>query len=159
MISRQKPPPAVPALLVCVTAFTAACNPPPGDLRQSSAPPPIRTAVGPVPGGGGNHVDNGSLAVNPFAGDRGAIGEGRRLFNAFNCSGCHGDHAGGGMGPSLRDEDWIYGNTDAQIFSSIVEGRAHGMPSWQSKLTEDQTWRLVAYIKSLRSRNEPEPPI
>jgi cytochrome c oxidase cbb3-type subunit 3 len=63
------------------------------------------------------------------------------------------------MGPSLRDEDWIYGNTEEQIFSSIAEGRAHGMPAWQSKLTEDQTWRLVAYIKSLRTRNEPQPPI
>jgi cytochrome c oxidase cbb3-type subunit 3 len=97
--------------------------------------------------------------ANPFAGDRAGIGEGRRLFTGFNCAGCHGDHGGGGMGPSLRDEDWMYGSTDAQIFSSVIEGRAHGMPSWQSKLTEDQTWRLVAYIKSLRTRNEPEPPI
>ena len=63
-----------------------------------------------------------------------------------------------GMAPSLRDEDWLYGQADAQIFNSINEGRAHGMPSWNTKLTEDQTWRLVAYIKSLRTRNEPEPP-
>jgi cytochrome c oxidase cbb3-type subunit 3 len=60
------------------------------------------------------------------------------------------------MGPSLRDQDWIYGSRDAQIFSSIAEGRAHGMPSWQSQLTADQVWKLVTYIKSLRTRNEPQ---
>lgn len=84
--------------------------------------------------------------------------EGRQLFVYFNCSGCHGGRAGGGMGPSLRDEDWLYGNKDAQIFSSIAEGRAHGMPSWHKQLTPDQTWKLVSYIKSLRTRNEPQAP-
>jgi cytochrome c oxidase cbb3-type subunit 3 len=62
------------------------------------------------------------------------------------------------MGPSLRDVDWIYGSSDAQIFSSIVEGRARGMPAWQTRLSSDQTWKLVSYIKSLRSRNEPQAP-
>jgi cytochrome c oxidase cbb3-type subunit III len=133
---------------------SAACAAPPGDLRQSSAPPPVFSAVGPVPGAGGEVP----RPTNPFAEDRAAIGDGRRLFVGFNCSGCHGDHGGGGMGPSLRDEDWIYGRADAQIFSSVAEGRAHGMPSWSTKLTSDQTWRVVAYIKSLRTRSEPDPP-
>jgi cytochrome c oxidase cbb3-type subunit III len=141
------------AVFLCV--FVAGCNRTPGDLRQSDAPPGVPTPVGPVPGG----LDRMTRPSNPFAGDRAAGGDGRRLFNDFNCSGCHGDHAGGGMGPSLRDADWIYGNADAQIFSSIAEGRAHGMPSWASKLTEDQIWRLVSYIKALRTRNEPQPPI
>src|SRR4051812_37221116 len=141
------------AVLVGMLSVTAACSPPPGDIRKSDARPPVSTPVGPVPGPG-----DAVHAANPFAHDRGAIGEGRRLFVGFNCAGCHGDHGGGGMGPSLRDEDWIYGNADAQLFSSIVEGRAHGMPAWQSKLTEDETWRIVAYIKALRTRGEPEPP-
>jgi cytochrome c oxidase cbb3-type subunit 3 len=158
MIINRSPLTLVPALLAWAVAF-AACNPPPGDLRQSGAPPPIRTPIGPIPGSYGSNVDSVSRVANPFADDRGAVGAGRRLFTGFNCAGCHGEHGGGGMGPSLRDEDWIYGNNDAQVFGSIVEGRAHGMPAWQSKLTEDQTWRLVAYIKSLRTRNEPDPPI
>jgi cytochrome c oxidase cbb3-type subunit III len=142
-----------PAALVW--GLAVACSPTPGDIRQSSAPPPVRIPIGPIPG----PVENIAMATNPFAGDRGAVGQGRRLFVSFNCAGCHGDHAGGGMGPSLRDEDWIYGSADAQIFGSIAEGRAHGMPSWYSKLTEDQIWRLVAYIKTLRTSNEPEPPV
>ena len=96
--------------------------------------------------------------ANPYADDRTAPAEGRQLFVRFNCSGCHGGHAGGGMGPSLRDVDWLYGDGDAQIFSSIAEGRAHGMPSWEPRLTADQIWKLVTYIKSLRTPNEPQPP-
>jgi cytochrome c oxidase cbb3-type subunit 3 len=112
------------------------------------------TAVGPVPG----PIADASTATNPYAGDRTATAEGRQLFVRFNCSGCHGGRAGGGMGPSLRDVDWIYGSRDAQLYSSIAEGRAHGMPSWQPRLTPGQIWKLVTYIKALRTRNEPQAP-
>lgn len=96
--------------------------------------------------------------INPYAGDRGVLADGRRLFNWYNCSGCHGDHGGGGMGPSLRDSLWFYGGDDASIFASITQGRQHGMPSWGSKLPEDQIWKIVTYIKSMRTPNEPDPP-
>jgi cytochrome c oxidase cbb3-type subunit III len=145
-------------LLVCsvfLGGCAIACGPTPGDVRKGDSTPPVTTPVGPVPGG----IDRLARARNPFAGDRGAGGEGRRLFTSFNCAGCHGEHGGGGMGPSLRDVDWLYGNEDGQIFNSIAEGRAHGMPAWYSKLTQDQVWRLVTYIKSLRTRNEPQPPV
>jgi cytochrome c oxidase cbb3-type subunit III len=132
----------------------AACDRPSNDVSAATSPPPIRTAVGPVPG----PVESPPRPNNPFNGDRSAAGDGRQLFVRFNCSGCHGGRAGGGMGPSLRDVDWMYGSTDAQIFSSIAEGRAHGMPAWGTKLNEDQIWKLVAYIKTLRTQNEIQPP-
>ena len=141
------------ASVLCMLLLS--CSSSPGDIRKGDATPPVPTPVGPVPG----PLDKVSRPPNPFADDRGAGGEGRQLFVSFNCAGCHGDHAGGGMGPSLRDPDWIYGNTESQIFASIAEGRAHGMPSWSTKLTQDQIWRLVTYIKSLRTRNVPQPPI
>jgi cytochrome c oxidase cbb3-type subunit 3 len=119
-----------------------------------TAASPNRTAVGPVPG----PAKDLPHATNPFKDNKVAMSEGRQLFNRMNCSGCHGDHAGGGMGPSLRDVDWLYGNDDAQILSTIAEGRAHGMPAWGSKLGDDQMWKLVTYIKSLRTQNEPEAP-
>ena len=96
--------------------------------------------------------------VNPFADDTVALGEGRRFFLAYNCAGCHGDHGGGGMGPSLRDERWLYGSSPAQIARSIADGRAHGMPAWRRMLTDAQVWQLAAYIKSLRTPQEPQPP-
>jgi cytochrome c oxidase cbb3-type subunit III len=139
---------AVGTLVLCGCGHT----PPSGGA--TTIPASAVTAVGPVPG----PPTEDSNAANPYAGDRTAMTEGRQLFVRFNCSGCHGGRAGGGMGPSLRDVDWIYGNRDGQLYSSIAEGRAHGMPSWQPRMTADQIWKLVTYIKALRTRNEPQPP-
>jgi cytochrome c oxidase cbb3-type subunit 3 len=110
--------------------------------------------VGPVPGPGVKRIP----ITNPYANDQNAEQVGRRLFNSFNCSGCHGDHAGGGMGPSLRDEVWIYGGTGADIYDSIAEGRANGMPAWGTLLPPGQIWELVSYVQSLRTAHEPQPP-
>jgi cytochrome c oxidase cbb3-type subunit 3 len=140
--------------IAALCASASACLGRPPDVSSNAAPPPIPTAVGPIPG----PPSAAPGGVNPFASDRAAVGQGRQLFVQFNCSGCHGGRAGGGMGPSLRDVDWIYGSTDAQIFDTIVQGRAHGMPSWGTKLTSDQVWMLTAYIKSLRTPNEPQRP-
>jgi cytochrome c oxidase cbb3-type subunit 3 len=62
------------------------------------------------------------------------------------------------MAPSLRDPVWLYGDSDAHIFASIAEGRGKGMPAWGTKIPEDQIWKLVAYIKSLRTPEEPDAP-
>jgi cytochrome c oxidase cbb3-type subunit 3 len=96
--------------------------------------------------------------ANPFDGDPTAAVDGRKLFVRFNCSGCHGGRGGGGMGPSLRDPEWIYGSSDASIHDSIAQGRAHGMPAWGTKLPDDYVWKLTAYVKSLGKPNEPNPP-
>jgi len=147
--------------LASALVAASACGRTPPSAGSTAAPPPMITAVGPVPGPSG---DAGGTATavsggtNPYTQDRTAAADGRQLFIRFNCSGCHGGRAGGGMGPSLRDVEWLYGDHDAQLFSSIAEGRAHGMPSWQPRLTADQIWKLVTYIKSLRTRNEPNPP-
>ena len=95
---------------------------------------------------------------NPYNGNPQAIAEGRRLFLRYNCVGCHGGRAGGGMGPNLRDSIWTYGGSDTQIFADLVEGRPAGMPAWGGKIPEDQMWKLVAYIHSLATPLEPDPP-
>ncbi len=126
---------------------------PPDAVGNTGTTDPVM-AVGPTPGPA---LDAGVL-VNPFPSDRDTLNAGRIYFDRYNCSGCHGGHAGGGMGPSLRDDEWIYGEKDADIFASIVQGRAHGMPAWGTKLPDDVMWKLVAYIKSLRTPDEPDKP-
>jgi cytochrome c oxidase cbb3-type subunit 3 len=86
---------------------------------------------------------------NPYMDDPGALAQGRQLYNGFNCAGCHGGAGGGGMGPPLADEDWIYGSSDAQIYATIVQGRPNGMPSFGQALTGEGVWKLAAYVKSL----------
>jgi len=77
-----------------------------------------------------------------------AIAAGQQLYTQMNCVGCH-SHGGGGMGPALMDDQWWYGGRIDQIATTIAEGRPNGMPSWRSKLTEDQIWKLAAYVRSL----------
>jgi cytochrome c oxidase cbb3-type subunit 3 len=76
------------------------------------------------------------------------LAEGQSLYTQMNCVGCH-SHGGGGMGPALMDDEWRYGGRLDQIATSIAEGRPNGMPSWRSKLTEDQIWKLAAYVRSM----------
>jgi cytochrome c oxidase cbb3-type subunit 3 len=126
-------------------------------MKAGTAP----EAIGRLPLGDVAGAAEATLAptiANPYDGNAQAVAQGHDLFVRMNCAGCHGDHGGGGMGPSLRDIDWLYGASDAQIFHSIATGRAHGMPAWGTKMNDDQIWKIVAYIKTLRTRNEISPP-
>ena len=77
-----------------------------------------------------------------------AASEGQKLFAQYHCSGCH-FHGGGGIGPPLMDEDWIYGSQPQNIRSVILEGRPNGMPSFRGKIPDHQVWQIVAYVRSL----------
>jgi cytochrome c oxidase cbb3-type subunit 3 len=83
-----------------------------------------------------------------YANNSPAIAEGQQLFSWMNCVGCHA-HGGGGMGPPLMDDEWRYGARMDQIAATIAEGRPNGMPAWRGKLTDDQIWKLAAYVRSL----------
>ncbi|HKR83889.1 MAG TPA: c-type cytochrome [Terriglobales bacterium] len=77
-----------------------------------------------------------------------AVSEGKTLFSQYNCSGCHAN-GGGGIGPPLMDNNWIYGSEPQNIFSTIVQGRPNGMPSFRNRIPEYQVWEIVSYVRSL----------
>lgn len=86
---------------------------------------------------------------NPFDGDPGAIERGMKHFVNFNCVGCHAPNGAGGMGPALSNAKWIYGSSPANIYLSIYQGRANGMPAWGTTLPSNVIWELVSYIQSI----------
>jgi cytochrome c oxidase cbb3-type subunit III len=86
--------------------------------------------------------------LSPYAKNAYGQAEGKRLFTSFNCTGCH-LNGGGGIGPALMDDKWIYGAEPEQIYSSIVEGRPNGMPAFGGRIPSQQVWQLVSYIDSL----------
>lgn len=141
--------------LVAFALLALSCQQRPADQAAAAegGQPALEHPVGPVPG----PDKAANLPANPFENDPVALARGHQLFVQYNCSGCHGDHGGGGMGPSLRDPRWHYGGEPAQIFNTISYGRV-GMPSWGTKLTAEQIWQLTAYIKSMRTPLEPDPP-
>jgi len=95
---------------------------------------------------------------SPYDENAFAISEGQRLYEWFNCSGCHA-HGGGAMGPALMDDQWLYGGAPDQIYSTIVQGRPNGMPSFGARIPRQQVWQLVAYVRSLSGqlRKDVEP--
>lgn len=113
------------------------------------------TAVSPLfPGGGSAPPPDPQDAS--YDGNAQAISEGKRLFDWYNCSGCH-FHGAGGIGPSLIDSTWTYGDKIDQIYASIYQGRPNGMPSWGGKLSTTEIWELAAYIRSAAKDAESVP--
>jgi cytochrome c oxidase cbb3-type subunit 3 len=76
------------------------------------------------------------------------LSQGKQLFRVFNCVGCH-SAGGGGMGPALMDNHWIYGSSIENVFESVSQGRPNGMPSFRNKATTEEIWQLAAYVRSL----------
>ena len=77
-----------------------------------------------------------------------ALAQGKTYYRWFNCIGCHAQ-GGGGTGPALMDASWIYGKGPGDVFTSIMDGRPGGMPSYRGRIPEKQAWELAAYVRSL----------
>jgi cytochrome c oxidase cbb3-type subunit 3 len=76
------------------------------------------------------------------------VSQGEQLYSAFNCVGCHA-HGGGDVGPALMDDKWIYGGEIDQIYLSIAQGRANGMPAFGGMIPSQQIWQIAAYVRSM----------
>lgn len=150
--------PAVVALVLALVgchkpAQTASHNPP-GTVQGV-----IDSALAPGAGHALATVDPRAAAYYDNAD---AVTTGKRLFGQYNCSGCH-SNGGGGMGPPLMDDEWIYGGRLEQIHQTLVEGRPNGMPTWGGKIPDEQLWQLSAYVRSmslpatLAAQNGPTP--
>lgn len=136
---------ALGAAMLLVAA--AACDREDRNFRSSppgSSPSAVvrQSTLQPGPAVMRSHVDN-EYEENAFA-----VSQGQRLYAWFNCAGCHAN-GGGGMGPPLMDEDWIYGSEPEQIHASIMQGRPNGMPAWAGRIPDSQVWQIVAYVRSL----------
>ncbi|MGH9799980.1 MAG: c-type cytochrome, partial [Blastocatellia bacterium] len=88
-------------------------------------------------------------AKNPFAGNAAAIAAGSRLYEQA-CQSCHGGEAKGSeRAPALAGSRFRRGALDGEIFLNIQ----NGIPSTQmppfKRLTTDQVWQLVSYVRSL----------
>jgi glucose/arabinose dehydrogenase/cytochrome c5 len=66
-----------------------------------------------------------------------------------NCQMCHGEMGQGAVGPSLIDDEWIYGKEN--ILFIIKNGSINGsMPPWIDKLKEKEIKLVIDYISSLK---------
>lgn len=93
---------------------------------------------------------------NPLASDAATIAAGKEVY-VKECQTCHGKK-GKGDGPSAATLDIPAGNfstaatqgqSDGALFWKIEEGRKP-MPSFKKKLTENQAWQTVVFIRTLK---------
>ena len=130
---------------LCLCSLFASCK---REQRQFQSPPSTYKSLdvamsdiqpgGPAPPSAKNPSDDRAYDAN----------EGKRLFMQYNCAGCH-FNGGGGIGPPLMDQLWIYGDKPENIYATITEGRPNGMPSYRHKIPDNQVWELVAYVRSM----------
>jgi cytochrome c oxidase cbb3-type subunit III len=75
-------------------------------------------------------------------------GAGQSVY-ATNCAACHGASMEGGIGPSLKDGEWVHGDSPADIIRVITEGvPARGMPGWGPILGPERVRQVTAYVLS-----------
>ena len=95
---------------------------------------------------------------NPVAATPKSIAAGQQTFQKF-CAFCHGKDAKGdgpmapkdSHPPNLTDDTWTHGSTDGEIFAVISDGAGpkSEMKPFKSKLTADEIWNAVNYLRSL----------
>ncbi|HTQ59504.1 MAG TPA: cytochrome c [Candidatus Solibacter sp.] len=96
------------------------------------------------------------LRKNPIPSSPAALASAKAIY-LDKCANCHGQ-TGKGDGPdaasyyptpaSLADAKRMSGVTDGEIFYQITRGRKP-MPSFKNRLTEEQRWQLVLFVRSL----------
>ncbi len=99
---------------------------------------------------------------NPVPSSDAVLAKGKDAF-AKNCAQCHG-MSGKGDGPmsgmlkeppaDLTDPGIVGPLTDGEIFWSITKGRPPIMPSFESKLSNQDRWALVDFLRDL-SKTKP----
>jgi cytochrome c oxidase cbb3-type subunit 3 len=103
------------------------------------------TSISPGPGG---PIEHRSGKGKEYEQNAFHLSQGKKLYAWFNCNGCHAN-GGGGSGPALMDDKWIYGGEIENIVATIREGRPNGMPSFRGKIPDDQIWEIAAYVRSM----------
>jgi mono/diheme cytochrome c family protein len=97
---------------------------------------------------------------NPVAPSEATLQAARGMY-LDECAQCHGEH-GKGDGPEaamhdpppsdITDARHMNSVTDGEIFYQISEGRKP-MPSFKKRLTGDQRWGLVLFVRSFSARS------
>jgi len=103
-------------------------------------------------------------AKNPFAPTPEVLSEARAHF-ADHCATCHGNDGTGKTeigqnlypkAPDMRQPE-TQSLTDGQMYSIIHNGiRLTGMPAWGSVNKDDDSWKLVLFIRHLPQMNPQE---
>lgn len=100
---------------------------------------------------------------NPYVGDADAIAKGKKVFQLYSCTQCHGADARGQVGPGLTGPIYKYPKdaTNKGMFETIWHGTDGGMgakgiglmvPGDNTQgITPDEMLQIIAWIRSMGS--------
>ncbi len=131
---------------------------------------PDDAAAAPAAGGGtpqqtAEKAEKGSLK-NPHTDPKSVAEEGKKIYMAAGCNGCHGGTGGGGMGPPLTNPIWVYGSDDDTLFRLVALGSdgltkqgysrkgsenvVGPMPAQGTIVkSDDDLWKIIAWIRTI----------
>ena len=98
----------------------------------------------------------GQALENPMPSTPDSVATGRQRY-VFMCRECHGNsglgdgdmaHAGGEV-PDFTDDAWLHGPSDGEMFLVIRDGVTADMQPYANRLSDDEIWHLVNYLKTL----------
>ncbi|MCX6928785.1 MAG: cytochrome c [Verrucomicrobia bacterium] len=104
--------------------------------------------------------ETAAARTNIVSGDLANIATGRRIYE-IRCADCHGQK-GKGDGPAATDlnpkpgdlsKPALADQPDGVLFWKISEGKKP-MPPYSTKLSEEQRWQVVNYIRTLSAQNK-----
>ena len=135
-----------PALALTVSLLVAF------SWAQESKPAP-KTAYSPVP-------VKAAREPNPVKSTPESIEAGKKIYG-YDCAQCHGATGEGKTEaakelklPDLTDPARLKDRTDGEIFYIVKNGHGN-MPPEGNRVTSEQLWNLVNYIRSLAKKQPP----
>jgi len=105
--------------------------------------------------------DDAEKTRNPVASSPESIAKGKELYlerTKGNCSFCHGDTGAGNEAnlaklrrkpADLSNKERMTSMTDGELFWKISKGINGIMPAGEKRLTEEERWHVVNYIRTL----------
>ena len=100
---------------------------------------------------------------NPYIGNEEAIARGRKVYQLYSCTQCHGPEAKGQVGPGLIGPDFKYPKdaTNKGMFETIWHGSNGGMGGKgigimdptdpKNGISPDEMLKVIAWIRSVSS--------
>ena len=122
-----------------------------------AAAPAVAAAKAPETSSPSAPAGESSSPVAGYLADPQAMTRATGLFRAVCTGYCHSTQQGANReAPNLFDCDWKHGSSDGEIFVAIRDGlKVDGktaMPSFASRMTAQEIWTTVNYIRTLGSK-------
>src|SRR5438270_13486289 len=119
MQSSRRPGPTIVVIAASMLVL-AGCKREVRNIRPdpAGAEVPLTNAMVELSPGGGPPITARTKKGEDYQKNAYQLAQGKTLFRQMNCNGCH-SNGGGGMGPALIDDEWIYGSSIENIVATI----------------------------------------